>query len=179
MDCFMKNFLIDNKNILLPGGFLAIFLGIVLIGLGMLQTVSVNFNGEMVKTRSAALTVSGILRSAGLQVEEEARVLPETSQWVWNQQEIKVSSARDVKIKTPYEIINLYSPEPIPANLFSEAGIVLFPEDRVLINGQDIDPDMPLSDLDSLLIQLQPAISYACRYRRAATNDLYQQQYLG
>ncbi len=154
----MKKFLIDNKKFLLPGSLLAVFLGIILIGLGMFQTVTVYLDGQILETRSAAWTVGGILRSAGLQVEDEARVLPERTKWVWNQQEIKVSSAREVMIKTPEEIIELYSPEPIPANLFSEAGIILFPEDRVLVNGQVIDPDVSLGDHDALLIQLQPAI---------------------
>ena len=156
----MKKFLIDNKKVFLPGSFLAVILGVVMIILGMFQPVSVNFDGEMIKTRSAAWTVGSILRSAGLQVEEEDRILPEASKWVWNQPVIKVLSAREVIIKTPDETIDLVSPESIPANLFSEAGIILFPEDRVLINGQLIDPDVPLGELDPLLIQLQPAIPF-------------------
>lgn len=156
----MKKILSDNKKILLPGSFLAVILGIVLIGMGIFQTITINFDGEVLITRSAAWTVGGILRSVRLQVAEEDRVLPDPSTWVWNQPDIKVSSARDVMIKTPDEIIELYSPEPIPANLLSEAGIILFPEDRVLINGQEINPDMPLGGIDPILIQWQPATPF-------------------
>jgi uncharacterized protein YabE (DUF348 family) len=104
-----------------------------------------------------ALTVSGALRTAGIDIGADDRVIPPQGSLVWDLAEIRVETARNVLVKTPDDEISLFSPERIPANLIREAGIALYPHDRVMLNGRNIDPDLPLERNDSLLLQYIPA----------------------
>lgn len=153
----MKEFLNNLNKWQMPIIVLVMLGGIALTWLGLRQLVLVIVDGEPVRVKTAALTISGALRSAGFTVDPEDEVLPSTSGLVWNQSVIRVTKAREVIIETPDDTINVKTAELIPANLFSKLGIELFPKDELLINGVPINPDQPLAGGDPILIQYNPA----------------------
>jgi len=154
----MKKFLIEHKRWLFPGAFLLILAGLALIWLGLRQPVTVVVDGEAVTVRTSALTVSGALRAAGISPTKADRVIPSRGRWFWKVSSIQVESAREVLIKTPEDELVLTSVERIPANLMQEGGVLLYPHDRLLVNGETVDPGSPLEGLGSVMLQYAPAV---------------------
>jgi resuscitation-promoting factor RpfB len=153
----MLELLKKYRQWLFPGAFLMILIGLVLIWLGLTQTVTVILDGEAHSVRTPALTVGGVLRAADISTADADRVLPSRGRWFWGGAVIRVDRAREVMVKTPEETIELTSAETIPANLLLEAEIKLYPQDRLLVNGATIDPEKPLNHKGSTLLQYQPA----------------------
>ena len=135
-----------------------ILIGLGLIWMGLIQTNAVIVAGEVINVRTPAWRVSDILRSAGVVIGEDDWVMPEGDPWFWRQAVIMVEPARDVLIQTPEDEAWLHSAEKIPANLVAELELPLFPKDRILVNGKDIDPHTPLDGNSFLLVQLIPAV---------------------
>jgi uncharacterized protein YabE (DUF348 family) len=155
----MKIFLQKYHNWLFPGAFLMILAGLSLIWLGLMQTSTVIIAGEAVDVRTHALRASGVLRAADIRVGEDDRRVPTGNPWVWEPVVINIEPAREVMIKTPQDQVTLRSAERIPANLMSQVDVILFPHDRVMVNGEVIDPNAPLAeDEDFALLQVQPAM---------------------
>jgi len=103
------------------------------------------------------LSVDGALISANIILNEADRIVPPRERLIWDLPLIYVERAHPILVKTPDEILSLSTPERIPANILSEIGIPLFPQDQFLRNGQVINPNLPLEDLEDVLIQFQPA----------------------
>jgi uncharacterized protein YabE (DUF348 family) len=153
----MKEFLNKNHNWLLLV-IVFVFLGsIALIWFGLRQTMTVIVDGEMISVRTAALRVSGVLRSAGISINTEDEVLPSLRGLVWDPGIVRITKAREVVIEMPDETLTVKSAELIPANLFASLGIELYPKDELLVNGVQISPDQPLEGGDPFLIQYNPA----------------------
>lgn len=155
---FMKNILKQHKKWLFPGAFLVMLFGLALIWFGLTQSITVFVDSEPSTVRTTAFTVSGALRTGGIPVDEADRVVPTQSRRFWNQAAIKIVRARDVLIMTPDEMVSLFTAERIPANLMLELGITLFPQDQVIVNGEVVDPRLPLNSDRSVLLQYKPAI---------------------
>ena len=155
----MKLFLQKFHKWLFPGAFLMILAGLSLIWFGLMQTNTVVFAGEPVSVRTVALRTSGTLRAAGIIVGEDDRLVPAGDAWIWGPAVIDIEPAREVMIKTPQDQVTLRTAERIPANLLSQVEVALFPNDRVMLNGEAIDPNVPLAnDDDFVLLQVKPAI---------------------
>ncbi len=155
----MIKILVKYKKYLFPGALLMMLCGLTLIWLGMTQSVRIVKDGESTTVRTAALTVSGVLRSAGIPLNQADYSMPARDSWLWNRAEVRIKSARDIFVRTQQEEMILKTAERLPANLLLELGIALYPEDRVLLNGLDIDPHLALDDEMSILLQYEPAIS--------------------
>ena len=159
IDRTMKLFLQKFHKWLFPGAFLMILAGLSLIWFGLMQTNTVVFAGEPVSVRTVALRTSGTLRAAGIIVGEDDRLVPAGDAWIWGPAVIDIEPAREVMIKTPQDQVTLRTAERIPANLLSQVEVALFPNDRVMLNGEAIDPNVPLAnDDDFVLLQVKPAI---------------------
>jgi resuscitation-promoting factor RpfB len=154
----LTEFLNKQRRWLPLSALLMILVGAGLLGLGMTQTHAVIVAGETIPVRTAAWRVSAVLEAAHITLAEDDRLIPEGDPWLWAPAVIRIEPAREVIIRTPEDAFNLHTAEPIPANLLAAAEIRLFPQDRVLINGQEIDPHTPLDQDEALLIQVQPAV---------------------
>lgn len=135
-----------------------ILAGLGLIWLGLIQTNTVVAAGEAISVRTPAWRIVDVLSVAGVSVGEDDRVTPEGNAWFWRQAVITIEPARDVLIHTPDDEVMLHTPEKIPSNLVAELDIRLFPKDRLLMNGEEIDPHNPLPGDDFILLQIVPAV---------------------
>ncbi len=135
-----------------------ILVGLGLIWFGLFQTNTVIIAGEVLNVRTQTWRVSGLLRSAGIYVDDDDRVMPEGDPVFWRQAVVKIEPARDVLIQTPDEEVWLHTAEKIPANLLAKIDLHLFPKDQVLINGSEINPHIPMDGNDFLLVQVIPAV---------------------
>ena len=153
----MKHFLKKFQKVLFPGAVLLILFGAGLLWLGLRQSLTVIVNGEAETVHSPAISVSGVLRDAGIVPDDADRVIPSRDRLFWDRAAVNVQTARQIIIKTPQEEIVLETAERIPANLLEEAGITLFPKDQVLVNGTAVDPNDALRGEDPVLLQYKPA----------------------
>ena len=154
----LRNFLYQHRRWLLPGALVMLLAGLSLIWLGFTHTRTIIFAGEPIQVRTTAGRVSDVLQEAGITIGEDDLLMPEGDSWSWAPAVITVEPARDVRIRTPQDEVLLHTPERIPANLLAAAAVPLFPHDRVLVDGGEIDPYMPLEREDLILIQVQPAV---------------------
>jgi uncharacterized protein YabE (DUF348 family) len=154
----MNEFITKYQKWLVPVMVLALLGGIILVWLGLTQTITIVYNGQSIQVRSAAISTKGVLRSAGIKIDAEDRIAPAKEGFFWNRGLIQIDKAETVIIRTPAEEMTVKTVEPIPGNLLQQVGINLFPHDRLMLNGVEIDPSQPLKDTDNHLIQYQPAI---------------------
>lgn len=141
----------------MPAAFLAALAGLAMIALGLTQTLTLIVDGEPLTVRTPALTISGALRAAGVSADDADRVMPSGTRMFWDQPVIQVESAREFFIKGIEEETRVLSAERIPANLLAEIGIQLYPQDRLLVNGETIDPHQPLTSDGPVLLQIDLA----------------------
>ena len=134
----------------------------VLAGLGMLYaasmravTVFVDGKPNIVMTR--ALTVGGALKDAGIQISSTDRVQPTVDTLLLNHHTIDIRRASMITIWADGGDIQVsfLSAENIPGNLLLEAGIRLFPEDRLYWNGLPLSNDQGLPPLPGYTLQLE------------------------
>ncbi len=149
-----------SKRLTLPA-LCMILVGAVLIFLSLGQTVMIQVNGETHSVRSNALTVGGVLREAGIPVTDNDRVKPPLSAWLgYGPAAIQVENAQSflVQIEPGRIEKTLQSVDRIPGNLLSAAGVILYPEDQILLNGETIPADQPLPHAPALALQVRQAI---------------------
>lgn len=153
----MKQFFETHRTWLFPAAIGLMALGLVMLWLGMHQFIIIVKDGRTSRLRTPALTIAGVLRAADVTLGEADQIFPQESRWFWDLEAIKILSAREVTIQSPQEKITLYTTDRIPANWMMELGIDLYPEDRILMNGTAIDPEVPIEGDGSLYVQYAPA----------------------
>ena len=155
----MIEYLKRDKNWRFLAAFLGILLGAILIRFGIRRELTIVVDGESHQVRTTALTVSGALRAAGVTLQEEDQVVPEPGHVLWDQKVIHVDHAQPILIRTPEEEHTLITPERVPSNLMRMVGVDLFPEDRLRVNGEIVDPQTPLDTTGGMVIQFVPAVA--------------------
>ena len=141
---------------LVAGGL--ILAGVLLLSLSLRQTVTILINGQAVRVQTAALTVGGALRSAGVSLSSGDRVLPSISGWLPSRAVIQVERAAQVFLLDGPSSKSLLTAERVPANLLARVGWKLYPGDRILRSGQTVDPYRPLPAASSYTLQLCRAV---------------------
>ncbi len=149
--------LTQNRKTLLPVAIAAILAGLALIWFGLLRTVTVVVDGRPLTVRTPALTVSGVLRAAGVPSDPANRAQPTQGRLIWNAPLVTVQTAREVVLSTSDYEMTFESAEAIPANLLQTAEIPLYPQDQVRINGAEVDPLEPVQQTDGFVLQYLPA----------------------
>lgn len=153
----MKKLLKTHRKWLFPTTIGLMVIGLVLMWLGLYQTIFIHHDGETSRLRSPALTLNGVLRDASISLEELDHVFPADVDWFWDLDAVNVRSARLVTIQSPQDTLTLLTSERIPANWMKELGIDLYPQDRLLLNGSIIDPETSLLAEGPVFLQYEPA----------------------
>ena len=153
----IKQKLTQNRKALLPVAIAAVLAGLVLVWFGLLRTVTVVVDGMPLTVRTPALTVSGVLRAAGVPNDPTNRAQPAQGRLIWNAPLVTVQTAREVVLSTSDYEVAFESAEAIPANLLQTAEIPLYPQDQVRINGAKVDPLAPVQQMDGFVLQYLPA----------------------
>ncbi|NPV86143.1 MAG: DUF348 domain-containing protein [Anaerolineae bacterium] len=159
----------DKKS----GYFLAlglVLLGLSLVFLGLMRPVTIYLDGYPLTVQTRALTVNGILRSAGIEISNNDALFPPRSHLPeWNAV-IRLDHAAQVSIWTPQGLQpSFFSTQRLPANLLFQAGVRLYPADRILWNGQDIRLDQPLPFSPTLALQYIPATALRLQQGTSST----------
>lgn len=139
-----------------------IIAGAVLAYLGLEREIILIVDGQPQTVRTRALTLGGLIRQAGYSPGPNDRLTPTAATWMLLHTTARFDRAQRVELQntTDATIQTLDLVERIPANLLAAAGILLFPGDRLMVNGTELDPyaELPVGGPTTAL-QFQPAVA--------------------
>jgi uncharacterized protein YabE (DUF348 family) len=120
-------------------------LGIFLFVISLHKTVILELNGETKEYETWAITVEGFLKDQDLLVNEDDRLAPAQEKILWGGEIIRLVTANQIQIEIDDKIIKLETAETNPYNIILDADLLVYPKDRVFINGEPANPDSILS----------------------------------
>jgi uncharacterized protein YabE (DUF348 family) len=135
-----------------------ILAGILLIALEAHKNVTILVGGKTRSLQVFAFNVAGALRSADISITAEDQIDPALDQWLREGQEIAIARSVQVEIQADGKRYKLNTPERLPANLLAMAGVRLFPQDQLLVDGEEALLDARLSSDRPHSIQVKRAV---------------------
>jgi len=132
--------------------------GSVLVYAATARTVHLEINGSETSLRTHARTVKAALRDAGVTFGDEDQVQPSESAILIPGMRIRVQNAREVIIQTGGEIEKVLSTAISPENILLEAGVRVFPGDRIEVTRWIEDPSSAQVPKYPLSIHLFPGV---------------------
>jgi len=141
------------RKILLIALASLIVLGI-LLALGLRKTITLIVDGQTRTLTTYALTVGGLLQVENIPLGEEDFLDPSLSSWLKNRQTVTLVRAIPVQIWADGQLISFTSAERLPAQLLSQAGVVVGPGDQLFSQGQPYPLELPFAE-NTAFISLQ------------------------
>ncbi len=143
-----------------------IMLGALLLLIGSRRPVTLIIDGEPQFVYTRAVTVGGVLRTAGITPKPDDMIQPGINRWIGWQAAIRYDRAAPVRIWQPDVGISqpFESVERIAANLLLQAGRRLFPGDQILWNGLRLEFDAALPPQPVYVLQFKPASALTLEY---------------
>lgn len=135
---------------------LGAFLLILLLGYwASYRNVTLVLNGEEIELSTRALTVSGALKDAGIDINSEDVVLPNRLSLLSNGTSIVLFRALHYQIDVDGQIVDIVSTERNPQILLEDAGIVMGAGDAIFQNGirVNLQSKFSFSDFQQLLVR--------------------------
>ena len=148
-----------NKKIHIIFSALLIISGFVLIYFSANRSVTIYKDGQSISINSRALTVSSALADSGIQISPADQILPAANHIIGWKPFIAIKTAKQAQVWTPQSGLSeiFYTTESLPGNILQKGGVRLFPGDKIRWNGAVIDPNKPLPDIKSILLQVDAA----------------------
>ena len=135
-----------------------ILLGISLMVWSQIKPYQLNVNGEVINMKALAFYPRDLFRLAEIELLPQDRLSVDPDRFsLAIPEKMRLTSARTVSIKTPGSTIEIVTAELFPASIFKQAGILLFPEDIVLANGEKTLPIRKFPPGEGLSLELLPA----------------------
>lgn len=140
-------------------GLALIALGAWLVWLGLLRPVTVIVDGQALAHTTRRLTAGDILHEMGLPPSADDRLNPPAGAPVGWRAVIRMDRSRTVQLwRLPAEEpVTFQSTARIPGNILAQQGVKLYPGDRVLFNGENLDEGTPLRLDEHYDLQFIPA----------------------
>ncbi len=129
-------------------------IGIVLIAFSACKRIFLVINGELQEHTTFALTVGGFLEEQGFLLQESDRVSPSPRTMLWGEETIFLTISKEIQIFADGQTISLNTAERRPENIILEAGLQLFPQDRLLVDGLSVGENSIMSSTASHSIQI-------------------------
>ncbi|MCK4489623.1 MAG: DUF348 domain-containing protein, partial [Anaerolineales bacterium] len=101
-----------------------------------------------------ALTVDGFLDEQGIFLQESDRVNPSPGTMLWGEETIFLTISKGIQVYADGQTILLNTAERRPENIILEAGLLLFPQDRLLVDGLSVGENSLMSPAESHSIQV-------------------------
>ena len=146
--------LIRNPKLQKVSAVVIAVLGIVLIAFSAHKNIFLVINGEMQEHTTFALTVDGFLDEQGIFLQESDRVNPSPGTMLWGEETIFLTISKGIQVYADGQTILLNTAERRPENIILEAGLLLFPQDRLLVDGLSVGENSLMSPAESHSIQV-------------------------
>jgi uncharacterized protein YabE (DUF348 family) len=114
-------------------------LGLLLVIFGTSKVVYVILDGETLRVRTHAASVSAVLETAKIDYIAEDRIIPNVESPVEDGDVIRVILAELVVVDVDRRSTPVLTAEIAPADILAAAGFDLLPGDRVWVNGKRLD----------------------------------------
>jgi uncharacterized protein YabE (DUF348 family) len=129
-------------------------IGISLITFSVNKNIFLVINGELQEHNTFALTVNGFLEEQGIILQESDRVSPPSRTMLWGGETIFLTLSKGIQIFADGQTISLNTAERRPENIILEAGLLLYPQDRLLVDGIPVQDNSTLALAASHSIQV-------------------------
>jgi uncharacterized protein YabE (DUF348 family) len=123
---------------------LAVMVGIWLVISSSQKTVYLVLNGEVQEHETRALTVKGFLQNQELNLVEDDRLMPKAGSLLWGGERIFLNISSQILIEADGKSLVVRSAESNPGNVLLEAGLALYPKDRLVVDGKLTGPNATL-----------------------------------
>ncbi|MCJ7695468.1 MAG: ubiquitin-like domain-containing protein [Anaerolineaceae bacterium] len=133
-----------KKYNLWPLALLMILSGLAMLTFSLRRTLLIQVDQEQRVVQSFAIRPIDVLNEAGITLSQEDIVIPPRQRLFFKSNTIQVIRAQSIQIVSEDLSVELQSPEKIPVNLLQEGGIAFYPNDRIMINGLEIDSYRPI-----------------------------------
>jgi resuscitation-promoting factor RpfB len=148
-----------KKHILLLAASM-VLVGLLLIAAGSLRPVTIMVNGEPQTLHTRALTAAQVLNEAGLALGPGDRLSPPPEAILgWN---VPVVIERASQVQVWNNEADLSPPtlthQQTAGNILAENEVLLYPGDRIFLDGVPIEAEAELALGESYLLQVQPAL---------------------
>ena len=140
---------------------LLILTGLGLVYIGIQRPITILVDGQPRQVWTRALTVDQALRDANIAFRQSDQLTPAAGQWLGWTATISLATSRPVSLwdgtgagqARPV----FWSTQRLAGTLLAEAGIRLYPGDRIFWQGLGVLPDKPLPSASVYYLQYQPA----------------------
>ncbi len=134
--------------------------GIVAGYLLMARPVTLTIDGQRETVTTRALSVRGVLRSAGIRIAEGDYVSPDAGAWLNKTTDIVFNHAGLIRvwIDPQGEIISVNTGARTPAEIVIAAGVSPEEGDLYRVNGQVVDADQELNPMRGFMLQYTPQV---------------------
>ncbi len=146
--------LVKNSKIQRISAVVIAVIGIILIAFSAHKNIFLVINGELQEHTTFALTVDGFLEEQGILLQESDRVSPSPGTMLWGEETIFLTISKGIQIFADGQTISLNTAERRPENIILEAGLLLFPQDRLLVDGVSVGENSIIAPASSHSIQV-------------------------
>jgi resuscitation-promoting factor RpfB len=134
----------------------------VALALGLRKTVTLSIDGQSQSVTTYAFTVGNLFHKLEIPLSPVDQFSPSIDMWLKNGDQVTLTRAIPAQILVNGQIRSLYTADRTPTNLLASVGINVQKGDRVLSNGQEIDPSQPFpANSRSISLQISPLINYS------------------
>lgn len=138
----------------------------------LLKPVTLTIDGQTSTVLAYGMTSGALLKHQGLEVKSGDRVNPPTWLPLLFTRQVSLTTSAQVDVFNNEELISFNSTERRPANLLQQAGILLFPFDTLIADGNPSALETQLSPAARHVLQYHPAILLHY-YDGSTTVDFY------
>ncbi len=121
------------------------------------RQVNLVVDGQPRSVTTAALTVAGVLRAAGVTVSSGDRLEP-AGGWLWTGKTITLDTSRPVTVIYNHIPLTLNSSARLPGELMAQAGVLLNEGDQLFMDGLRVLPEAALPPAAQYTITVRKAI---------------------
>jgi len=140
---------------------LLILTGLGLVYIGIQRPITILVDGQPRQVWTRALTVDQALRDANIIVRPSDQLAPAPGHWLGWTATISLATSRPVNLwdgtGAGQARLVFWSTQRLAGTLLAEAGILLYPGDRIFWQGLGVLPDKPLPSASVYYLQYQPA----------------------
>ncbi len=145
---------------------LLILTGLGLVYVGIQRPITILVDGQSRQVWTRALTVGQALQEANITVRQTDLLAPPLDHWLGWAAAISLAPSRQVNLwdggisslpAQPARQRAFWSVQRLPGNLLAEAGIRLYPGDRIFWQGLGVPAGQPLPAVSKYDLQYQPA----------------------
>ncbi|MBS3751648.1 MAG: DUF348 domain-containing protein [Anaerolineales bacterium] len=121
-----------------------IIIGLAALFFSLHKEITLSLNGKQETSTTFALTVKGFLRQQDIPIREDDAVNPPLNHILWGNEKISIRRASEITVIHDQGPTQITTTERTPANILAQMEILLYPKDRVIVDGQSVDPDSTL-----------------------------------